>query len=379
MLDNGLDISIQKKIIPYEGREQELILENYFLIHRWKPEEIYYSMFTEQELKRLHRSFGHPTVNALVNILRRAQPDKTNKNIEEAISQLTKACITCATNAAKPRRFKLTIGTEDLRFNHIVAADIMFLNHKPVLHVVDEATHYQSAAFLHKQKSNDVWKCFLRCWSRIYLGPPDFLDVNQGSNFISKDFLNNADAEGISVLPVPIESPHSISHVERYHSPLRAAFNKIRSDLPRSEFDKECLEMAIKSVNDTIGPEGLCPTLLVYGAIPRISNRQPAETQLARAAAIDTAMDLVRKEQAKRRLAFGLRKLTGPYPVESSTNLYLLPAGAPVLVFRTSTNKSEGPSQFFSNTCLMYVISPKHTFNPNLTLTEMYFFAHLQR
>ena len=33
--------------------------------------------------------------------------------------------------------------------------------------------------------------------------------------------------------------------------------------------------MAIKAINDTAGPDGLVPTLLVYGAYPRISNLDP--------------------------------------------------------------------------------------------------------
>jgi hypothetical protein len=33
--------------------------------------------------------------------------------------------------------------------------------------------------------------------------------------------------------------------------------------------------MAIKAINDTTGPNGLVPTLLVYGAYPRISNLDP--------------------------------------------------------------------------------------------------------
>ena len=34
--------------------------------------------------------------------------------------------------------------------------------------------------------------------------------------------------------------------------------------------------MAVKAVNDTAGPNGLIPTLLVYGAYPRISNLDPS-------------------------------------------------------------------------------------------------------
>ena len=34
--------------------------------------------------------------------------------------------------------------------------------------------------------------------------------------------------------------------------------------------------MSIKAVNDTAGPDGLVPTLLVYGAYPRITNLDPS-------------------------------------------------------------------------------------------------------
>jgi hypothetical protein len=33
--------------------------------------------------------------------------------------------------------------------------------------------------------------------------------------------------------------------------------------------EKDAVLLAIKVVIDTINPEGLCPTLLVYGSIPR--------------------------------------------------------------------------------------------------------------
>ena len=35
------------------------------------------------------------------------------------------------------------------------------------------------------------------------------------------------------------------------------------------------LQIAVKAVNDTAGPDGLVPTLLVYRAYPRISNLDP--------------------------------------------------------------------------------------------------------
>jgi hypothetical protein len=44
--------------------------------------------------------------------------------------------------------------------------------------------------------------------------------------------------------------------------------------------------MAIKAVNDTAGPNGLVPILLVYKAYPRISNLDPLAPSITDRAAI---------------------------------------------------------------------------------------------
>ena len=51
------------------------------------------------------------------------------------------------------------------------------------------------------------------------------------------------------------------------------------------------LQMAIKAVNDTASPNRLVPTLLVYGAYPRMGKLDlPAPSVMDRAAAIWKAM-----------------------------------------------------------------------------------------
>ena len=44
--------------------------------------------------------------------------------------------------------------------------------------------------------------------------------------------------------------------------------------------------MAVKAVNNTAGPNGLVPTLLVYGAYLRISNLDPPAPSITERAAI---------------------------------------------------------------------------------------------
>lgn len=162
-------ISAFKKKIIFGRREKDLVLENDFFRQIWNQNNLPYVLYTEKQLKCLHRNFGHRSASALYRLLKRADYIDTNEN-------------TLRKYASAPRRFKLTMGSDDLKFNHVVAVDMIFISKRPILHVVDEATHFMAARFLRNHSSTEVWNALLRCWSRIYLGPPDYLRVDQGSN-----------------------------------------------------------------------------------------------------------------------------------------------------------------------------------------------------
>ena len=147
----------------------------------------------------------------------------------------------------------------------------------------------------------------------------------------------------------PIENPGSIGLVERYHAPLRKAYVKLRETLSRTNAtDQECLQAAVYAANATIGPEGLCPMLLVFGALPRPAQRTPSPTQVERQNAIELAKVEIQKEQASRRIKFALTHTNSPKAKEQSAYLRNLPSGALVLVYRTTTKGWEGPFHFIS-------------------------------
>jgi hypothetical protein len=53
--------------------------------------------------------------------------------------------------------------------------------------------------------------------------------------------------------------------------------------------------MAVKAINDTAGPDGLVPTLLIFGAYPRMTSMDPPSLSIVkRAIAIRKAMDELR-------------------------------------------------------------------------------------
>jgi hypothetical protein len=96
------------------------------------------------------------------------------------------------------------------------------------------------------------------------VGPPDSIVHDASTQFTSSEFVQNAKSIGSVTKCVPIEAHHSIGIVERYHTPLRQAFEIITKELPRVS-KQFVLQIAIKAVNDTAGPDGLVPTLLVFG------------------------------------------------------------------------------------------------------------------
>jgi hypothetical protein len=93
--------------------------------------------------------------------------------------------------------------------------------------------------------------------------------------------------------------------------------------------------MAIKAVNDTAGPDGLIPTLLVYRAYPWISNLDPlAPSVIDRAAVIRKAMAEIVKLRAKQTVNSALHHCNGP----NTTPIYNLPLNFKVLIWRKSGN-----------------------------------------
>jgi len=83
--------------------------------------------------------------------------------------------------------------------------------------------------------------------------------------------------------------------VERYYGPLRRAYQIIITEIP--EISKEmALQMAFKAINDTAGLGGLVPTLLVFGAYPRMVELDaPSPSVTQRATAIKKAMVEIQK------------------------------------------------------------------------------------
>lgn len=295
--------------------------------------------FTKVELRRLHRRFGHPHVDKLINLLERSEVDSVTPETRVILLDIMRTCVACQTYAQKPRRFKFTL-RDDKDFNHTVYADIFYIDAKPILHVVDEATNYQAAQWLPTVSSQSLWRALRICWIDVYLGPPDVIVHDAGKNFMAESFASNADLLHIRTKAVPVESANSMTVVERYHQPIRRAYQTIKSESPDTD-DAAALQMAVKAINDSVGPDGLVPTLLVYGALPRLGlpHDKPNPSTFQRAAALRKATQEMSKRFAKRQVQSALNSRNGP----DVSDVHSIPIGGHALVYRPKTDKWEGP------------------------------------
>jgi hypothetical protein len=90
---------------------------------------------------------------------------------------------------------------------------------------------------------------------------------------------------------------------------LRQAYKIIYNELRDIETSTEVsLQIAMKAINDLVGPDGIIPILLVFGAYPRITNNSalfPITTK--RTKAIRKASNEVRRYYIKQHIKDALR------------------------------------------------------------------------
>jgi hypothetical protein len=128
--------------------------------------------------------------------------------------------------------------------------------------------------------------------------------------------------------------------VERYHAELRRAYQVIFEDLnTESTISKEIvLQMVVKAINDTAGPDGLMLILLMFGAYPRMHAMDPPTPSITqRAIAIEKAMIEIRKFRAERQVVDALNTRNGPIVI----SVHDLLLNSNVLVWRDNLNQRD--------------------------------------
>lgn len=91
MINNCLDLSLQGQFLHIGQLQQHLTLEKYFLVYRWSATDTPYALYTEKILRKIHRNFGHPSVQSTLNLLKRASETKLTKNMRRELEKMRRS------------------------------------------------------------------------------------------------------------------------------------------------------------------------------------------------------------------------------------------------------------------------------------------------
>lgn len=201
---------------------------NHLHVERFFPAKV---LVTRARLQKLHRHLFHPSAQKLFNLIKSSRPEHATQATIKVAKDVSTHCDPCQRRQHRPSRFRVTLGSENVRFNERIIIGIMTLDNLPVLHFVDDGTHFSAAHFLYDVSTPTVWKNILQCWTSIYTGLPNRILTDQGSQF-GELFIHMARESDIEVNRIGIEAHSSVDLRERYHESLRTTFRKIISEHP---------------------------------------------------------------------------------------------------------------------------------------------------
>lgn len=144
-------------------------------------------------------------------------PEKTSIEVLHYLETVESTCELCQRLSHTPHRFRVSRPEKDVVFNRTVCMEIVFLDLKSVLHVVDQDTKLSAVAFFRSQTTEETWETFMRIWVSVHIGFPDTIATDQGTQFQSQRWKTLLLTAGIKHKTSGVQSQNALGVSERYH------------------------------------------------------------------------------------------------------------------------------------------------------------------
>ena len=176
---------------------------------------------------KLHRQFGHPTADKLVDLIEKS--GCRDDNVRKAIEKVSSECETCLKFSKAAPRPVVSLPMAS-KFNETVSMDLKFYDGKIFLVLVDLATRYCAASLLGNKLPMTVIRAIFVRWISIF-GPPKKFFSDNGGEFNNDEFKDMGEKFNIRVMGTSAESPFSNGVCERLNAVLENSVRKIVDDV----------------------------------------------------------------------------------------------------------------------------------------------------
>lgn len=223
-------------------------------------------------------------------------------------------------------------------FNRCLYTNLLYIKIRTVLHVVDLDTKYSAECLFSGESSSDIWDALLMIWVSSYVGFPDLIAIDQGTQFTNDEWATILAAPRIAIRQPGVESHNIFGVGERYHSYLRQIYQRVQ--LVNLKITQE---LAIRVLNDMEISNSLTLTLTILGVISRVpTDPRHFCKQLKRVNAMSSARDEIVKSKANGRIKIALIRNV---PAASDAEINI---GDELPMFRRKPGpKCEDPYNFF--------------------------------
>jgi hypothetical protein len=186
---------------------------------------------TKSGVERLHKRFGHPGSDRLLNTLQKAGVPRSD--VRKLVEQVTEECPTCMKNG-RPTSRPIVCAPLSSDFNDLVSIDIAYFEGHPFLKVIDVFSRYAVAVPLPDKTQRSLIDALDQCWF-TYFGPMRRILGDPAGENTGDVFLRFCDSYSIQVLPTAAQAPFSDGIVERFGETLKETMRKLKADSPKHD------------------------------------------------------------------------------------------------------------------------------------------------
>lgn len=151
-----------------------------------KPSKL--APITTSEPGRLQLHFFHPIRRKLHTLLLHAVPARVSTSTWAALDRITAECKYRRLFSTPPSRSQASIPLDQRLFNYEVAVCFVWLESRPVLHVICTYTTFQRATVLRPKSVEDIWAALLEGLFSLYSDYPALLRVDHETTIASDVF-----------------------------------------------------------------------------------------------------------------------------------------------------------------------------------------------